>query len=255
MGGGGPRAISLMKATPRPLVSVIVAAYNQGQHLEQCLRSLLSQTMPRDEYEIIVVNDGSIDETPSIMAKYQSDVGGFHHESNRGLAEACNTGLNHAKGEYVVRVDSDDWVTADALLTLHKVVSSQMDAEIVLPDYWRIVGAEHLLESPSRENVFTWLAGGSIMRKEAVMAAGCYRPLFWEEYDLYIRMLEQGARVARLPQALLCYRTHPESMTASEGARLDGWRELLRVWPQETLYRWGHDDELERVFRERVSTS
>ena len=100
-----------MKADRRPRVSVIVAAYNQGRHLEQCLRSLLSQSMPRDEYEIIVVNDGSTDDTPAVMAKYQSEVSGVHHQSNRGLAEACNTGLDHAQGEYVIRVDSDDWVT------------------------------------------------------------------------------------------------------------------------------------------------
>ncbi len=243
-----------MKADRRPRVSVIVAAYNQGRHLEQCIRSLLSQSMPRDEYEIIVVNDGSTDETPAVMAKYRSEVSGVHHESNRGLAQACNTGLDHAQGEYIIRVDSDDWVTENALLSLHQIVSRQRGAEIVLPDYWRIVGEEHLLQSPRRENVFTWLAGGSMMSKEAVMAAGRYRPLFWEEYDLYIRMLEQGARVARLPQALLCYRTHPESMTAHEGARLEGWRELLRIWPQETLHRWGHDEELERVLGERVST-
>ena len=236
-----------------PHLTVVVAVYNQGQYLEQCLNSLLSQSMPRDDYEVIVVDDGSTDETPDIINGYRSDIRTVRFSQNRGLAHACNAGLDHAHGQYVVRVDSDDWVDKDALLGLYRVIE-QTGTDIVLPDYSRVVGSEHRRHSPRPDNVFTWLAGGSLMRKETVMAVGGYRFMFWEEYDLYLRLLVKGARVVRMPQVVLYYRANPESMTAREEARLTGWRELLHTWPAETLRCWGHDDELERVIGGKVVT-
>ena len=230
-----------------PRVSVIVAAYNQGRYLARCLVSLAAQTLPAEEVEVIVVDDGSTDETAAVMEQRRGTIRSVHLGENHGLAAACNTGLMMASGELVVRVDADDWVSEEALELEVRALDASADASIALPDYWRVTGREQIRHAQEPDNVFTWIGWGGMMRTERVKAAGQYRPLYWEEDDLFVRMLEAGARAVRLPEALLYYRAHDQSMTASVQARLDGWRELLDVWPLETLQRWGHDQELELV--------
>ena len=224
-----------------------MATYNQGRHLRHCLDSLRDQTMPARDYEVIVVDDGSSDETPDILKERGRDIRVLTLPANRGLPAACTAGLGAANGAYVMRVDSDDWVEQDALLPQRRMLDGQPEIDIVVTDHWRVTGNERRRRSPDPANVFTWIATGCMMRKARVEDAGGYRPLYWEEYDLYLRMLEQGATPARLEQPVLSYRAHDESMRARESARLEGWRELLGAWPLETLRRWGRDDEMERV--------
>lgn len=92
------------------LVSVIVAAYNIEQYLPRCLDSLLAQTYR--PLEIIVVDDGSADSTPSICDKYAAENENVKvvHRENGGLSAARNTGLESASGDFVGFVDGDDWV-------------------------------------------------------------------------------------------------------------------------------------------------
>lgn len=102
------------------LISVIVPVYNVGvSALSRCLDSLVSQTYP--SLEIIVVDDGSTDECPAICDRYgeRYECVDVVHQKNRGLSGARNTGLDHAHGEYVAFVDSDDYVDPSYVETLH----------------------------------------------------------------------------------------------------------------------------------------
>lgn len=93
------------------LISVIVPVYNVRQYLRQCLDSLASQEYP--SFEIIVVDDGSTDDSSSICDEYAAKDIRFVvvHQRNTGLSAARNVGLAHARGLYVSFVDSDDWVS------------------------------------------------------------------------------------------------------------------------------------------------
>lgn len=94
-------------------VSVIVPVYNADSYLDQCLRSLICQTLK--EIEIIIVNDGSTDASLRIINEYAMKYPWIMvvHQENKGLSVARNTGIKIASGEYIGFVDSDDWVTAD----------------------------------------------------------------------------------------------------------------------------------------------
>ena len=115
-------------------VSVIVPVYNQEKYLRQCLNSLVDQNF--EDYEIIVVNDGSTDGSQEIVDSYSkrfnSLVRGIVQE-NAGLGPARNTGIQHAAGEYVAFVDSDDWISKDALNELYRNAENRQ-ADIVLFD-------------------------------------------------------------------------------------------------------------------------
>lgn len=105
-------------------VSVIIPVYNVGKHLRRCLDSIIKQRYPN--YEIILVDDGSTDESGKICDEYalhNNKIRVFHQE-NRGVSEARNKGLNVAKGKYIVFVDSDDEVTENYLWNMMRIDES-----------------------------------------------------------------------------------------------------------------------------------
>lgn len=96
-------------------VSVIIPVYNVEKYLESCLESIKSQTFT--DYELILINDGSTDESVAIMRRYAKTDARIRiiSQSNRGVSAARNLGLSVAEGEYVLFVDSDDTILPDAL--------------------------------------------------------------------------------------------------------------------------------------------
>ena len=97
------------------LISIIVPAYNASKYIEKCLNSILSQTYKN--FEIIVVNDGSTDNTLDILKKCseQSDKIKIVAQKNKGVSAARNNGLEHAKGQYIAFVDADDTLEQEFL--------------------------------------------------------------------------------------------------------------------------------------------
>lgn len=94
-------------------VSVVIPVYNTAEYLPECLESVINQTLK--EIEIICIDDGSTDESPSILAEYASRDGRIKiiHKQNGGLVSARKVGVLAANGAYVAYVDSDDWIEAD----------------------------------------------------------------------------------------------------------------------------------------------
>lgn len=98
-------------------LSIIVPVYNVADYLAKCLDSLLAQDIPQNEYEIIVVNDGSTDNSADIAQQYADSYANISlvNQANQGLSGARNTGINHAKGDYIQFVDSDDYLEENVL--------------------------------------------------------------------------------------------------------------------------------------------
>jgi glycosyltransferase involved in cell wall biosynthesis len=111
--------------TVQPALSVVIATYNRGPILEKCLQALLSQTLPADAYELVVVDDGSTDDTAERVARLRTEAPAwrYHHQPNAGRSRARNVGVALARGEIVVFVDSDVVVVPTFLeehLALHR---------------------------------------------------------------------------------------------------------------------------------------
>ena len=90
------------------MISIIVTAYNAEKTIERCLNSILNNKY--DDYEIIIVNDGSTDKTEEIVQLFASEKIRYYYEENKGVSSARNLGLKESKGEYITFVDSDDYV-------------------------------------------------------------------------------------------------------------------------------------------------
>ena len=100
-------------------ISVLISVFNQEKYIGRCIRSLLSQTLKDNLYEIIVVNDGSTDKTPYALKLFtdpnKSLVKVITNDKNIGLPASINKAIHNSKSEYLVRVDSDDWVSQEFL--------------------------------------------------------------------------------------------------------------------------------------------
>jgi glycosyltransferase involved in cell wall biosynthesis len=96
--------------------SIIVPVYNVEDYLKQCLDSILCQTY--NDFEIILVNDGSTDSSPEICSFYQNESAKIVliSKENGGLSDARNVGLKEAKGDYIIFTDSDDYWAGDQVL-------------------------------------------------------------------------------------------------------------------------------------------
>ena len=105
-------------------LSIIVPVYNVKEYLAKCLDSLISQDLPQETYEIIVVNDGSTDISGEIAEEYSKKYSNIIliNQENQGLSGARNTGIASARGEYVQFVDSDDYLEKDVLGGLLKQI-------------------------------------------------------------------------------------------------------------------------------------
>jgi poly(ribitol-phosphate) beta-N-acetylglucosaminyltransferase len=115
-------------------VSVIVPVYNPGSDIDDCIESLLGQTLPDDDLELIFVDDGSTDETPARLdelAQRHRHVRVQHIPNSGWPGKPRNVGLDMAQGDYVYFVDNDDWLQRDALERLH-ATAEQDRADIVI---------------------------------------------------------------------------------------------------------------------------
>ena len=109
---------SLMKKK----ISFVVPMYNVAAYIKRCLDSLLNHDIDKSEYEIIIVDDGSTDNSAEIVFSYQKSFDNIHYyyQKNQGLSTTRNNGINRATGEYVWFVDSDDFIRPNILATFDK---------------------------------------------------------------------------------------------------------------------------------------
>ena len=114
-----------------PIFSIIVPVYNVEKYVAQCIESIQGQTFA--DYEVLVVDDCGNDDSMKIVKRYaknDSRIKIFKHTQNRGLAAARNTALKNAQGEYIVCLDSDDWMDKNCLSVLYSEFKQQKTTSI-----------------------------------------------------------------------------------------------------------------------------
>ena len=112
----------MQSLTKDPLISVIIPIYNVEKYLERCLNSVVKQSY--SNLEIILVDDGSTDNSLSICQLYESkdERVRVYTKKNGGLSDARNYGIHNSKGQFVALVDSDDWISEDYVQVLYDLL-------------------------------------------------------------------------------------------------------------------------------------
>lgn len=196
------------------LVSVVITNHNYGRFLGRCLRSLLNQSIDPSDYEIIVVDDASTDDSRQILLGYGHRVKAIHLDTNLGLAAASNTGIRAALGRYIVRVDADDYVHAEFLKTL------MLGFEFFGKDF-ESISLDYLNVSPEGE-VLSYgdalsspIACGIGFKIDAIEQIGLYNEglRLNEEVDLRKRFIEAGYQIRHIALPLYRYVQHSSSLT------------------------------------------
>lgn len=127
-------------AEKRPLVSVIIDTYNYGRFIEESIDSVLNQTFPQKDLEIIVVDDGSTDDTPERVKKYGDKIK-YIYKKNGGQGSALNAGFENAKGEIIAFLDADDYWYPDKLEHVVREFEKSESVDVVY-NYMNVVDNE-----------------------------------------------------------------------------------------------------------------
>ena len=211
-------------------ISVIVPVYNAEQYLGQCLSYLQCQTI--HEYEVILIDDGSTDNSGAICDEFVRTDTHFKviHQPNGGVGHARQIGLENSQGKYVIHVDPDDWVEPNMLEEMYLFVKAN-DIDIVICDYYEhYPDGDHIvvLNTNSLDNEklakelleqkiygFCW---NKLVRRECIKKYHISFPSLALCEDLYfnISLLMHPVKVGYLPKAFYHYnRTNPKSITLS----------------------------------------
>ncbi len=143
-----PKNIEILnEKTKGPKVTVYIAAYNSATHIEEAINSTLTQTL--QDYELIIVNDGSTDPTSSILAKYKYNPKvRIYNQTHKGKGAALNLALLYARGEYVCPLEQNDILMPNALETLSKPLDESEKVGFVYAGYYDVKNGEKVSICP-----------------------------------------------------------------------------------------------------------
>lgn len=211
-----------------PKLSIIVPVYNTEKYLEKCLDSLVNQSL--QDIEIIVVNDGSKDNSQKIIDRYVSDfpqVKSFE-KSNGGLSDARNFGIDRAKGEFIGFVDSDDYVDLEMF---QKMVehAKNYQSQLVLCDLEKVdengIGFRILRQSPElgkRINLYDdltvlgeldWFACNKLFHRDLFEKERFKKGIHFEDVELVPRLLLKSSVISKIQEPYYKYFERQDSIT------------------------------------------
>ncbi len=216
-----------MKSTSTVHVSIIIPVYNQAQYLDTAIQSVLSQTY-RD-YEIIVVNDGSTDNTAEVACRYRDQIH-YIFQENQGLAGARNTGIRAAVGNFIALLDSDDlWLEhylermialteENPQVCVYYCAAYCVNEEGSLMEQivgYRDIKPTALFAQILRSNFI--IPSTVLIRKAIIDQAACFDMSLrsCEDWDLWLRLLASGNFFVGCPDVLVKYRIHSKSLSAN----------------------------------------
>jgi GT2 family glycosyltransferase len=226
--------------------SVLLPVYNAGEPLRECIESILAQDEP--DFEFLIIEDCSTDGSAAMIRSFANQdtrIRPIFHERNAGLAATLNEGLQEARSEFVARIDQDDVALPNRLSTQIRFLRTRPQVAVAgsfvyhmgrTPQWDRLVRlpVEHqqIAETLPRYNC---LYHPSVMlRREAILALGGYRPEFRnsEDYDLWLRA-SRAYELANIPVALLRYRFSASGMTLGKK-----WQQYLYTQMAILSHRW-----------------
>jgi len=235
----------------RPLVSVVIPAYNPGDFIDASVGSALSQSL--GDLEVIVVNDGSTDDTAECLSSWSDPRLRVITGSHCGLASALNTAIRASRGQYIAFLDADDIWMPGKLARHLRVLESQPDVDVTFSwlsvidrdgkltpmpcPRWRgrISFSQLLVDYTIRT------MSAVVMRRAAAERAGMFNPdlVRCVDFEFFLRVAcLRPNNICSVPEVLSLYRRHEKQRTSDWRLMQEGWNQLLsltrRHAPEET---------------------
>ncbi|MEO8068477.1 MAG: glycosyltransferase [Flavobacteriales bacterium] len=225
----------------RPSITVVMPVYNAAAYLRSAIDSVLAQTC--GDFELLLIDDGSTDGSAGVITSFNDPrIRLIVHKQNQGLVASLNEGIADAYGTCIARMDADDLMHpqrlekqlhfmqanpgVDIVATFVDVLNADGEATGVWDTDRASVSEEEIRRTMPRTNC---IAHPTVMMRASALANTRYRPeqVGSEDWDLWLRLLSQGHRIAKIPEALLKYRMHASSIMGGTKASVPLERRLL----------------------------
>ena len=198
----------------QPLISIIIPTYNYEKYLSDAIESALSQTYVNKE--IIIIDDGSTDNTKSIIKKYKHQIR-YYYKINSGAPNTRNFGVKKSKGSYIVFLDADNKIDKDFLIKCKKILDSNSNISYVYTQL-EYFGNKKGVTNFSKFDINTlkfnnYIDACSLMRKE-IFSVASYDPQYmvFQDWDFYLSLAEKNIIGQLLDEPLVYYRKHGKSI-------------------------------------------
>ena len=212
-------------------ISIIVPIYNASKYLNKCLDSLVNQT--KKELEFILINDGSTDDSESIIKSYSDTRIKYFKRSNHGIGETRNFGIKKASGKYIMFLDSDDYLEENACEVLYKKIDKEM-LDLVVCDFYRVVNDSKIIEkiasfkntslkdNPNlllNVNLAPW---NKIYRSDLIKNNNIkfIEDLKYEDAPFVVLSLLKSKKIGKVDKTLVYYTIHEKSETTVRDERI-----------------------------------
>lgn len=223
-----------------PKVSIVSPSYNQSKYLGKTIRSVLNQSYQNIEY--IVIDGGSTDNSVDIIKNYANKLAYWQSKPDQGPADACNKGFQHATGDILGYLNSDDVLMPKAIETLVNAMTEKANVDVIYGDAFIIDErgeVQRKLISPSHFNPYLYSLGGwgiaqqaTLWKHEIFELVGgfnrdnrtCWDGEFWVDAVL------SGAKFKHVPQFLAGFRYHPDSISKSGRLESEYRRDRERIF-------------------------
>lgn len=218
---------------PPEKVSIVLPTYNGAKYLKQSIDSCLNQTYRN--IELIIVDDGSMDETPDIIKSYQDErMKYIRHKKNKGLSHALNTGFTKATGEYLTWTSDDNFYAKNAVGSMIALLQTNKKIDFLYANYYIINDDSEVLQSVSvgqskelRE--CNCIGPCFLYRRKIYEVIGEFNPaaLLAEDYEYWIRVFKRF-RMQKLDKFIYWHRLHPQCLTGKYACEARRCADLIR---------------------------
>jgi len=201
-------------------LTVLMTTYNNEKYLRSSIKSILNQTFKN--FDFIIIDDGSTDNTKDLVESYKDERIKYFKIENSGLGAALNYGLSRCDTELIVRMDADDISLPQRIEKQYAFISKNKNYDIISSWYSAFDGKDLLYTIKTPENdidVKKRLAlhsevihAGMIYKKDKIISAGGYKPIIFEDYELWLR-LKDKIKFYNLQEVLLLVRYRQDSFS------------------------------------------
>ena len=220
-----------------PLISVIIPCYNHGKYLHDSINSVYAQK-DYSNYEIIIIDDGSVDDTRQIAAGFPNVK--YVYQRNAGLSAARNTGIKNSSGKYLVFLDADDWLLPDAMAVNFSYLKDDDNIAFVSGAYKYLFEQENryveIRKEVNADHYCAFLESNYIgMHATVLYQRWCFDKLQYdttlkacEDYDIYLRIARQFP-VVHHTHFIAVYRIHTTNMSGNTLLMLNSALHVLKL--------------------------
>lgn len=214
----------MSQSQKQPLITVYIPSHNYGRYIEAAIESVFKQSL--QDWELILIDDGSTDNTQEVMKNYQDHPKISHYTTNSiGLPKVCNLALEKAKGQYIIRLDGDDIFNENILLLLANHLNQNPEVALVFPDYFLVDATGEIYAHSMRRTIYEQNhmldmppnGACTMIRTDIMRELNGYREDLGAQdgFDIWTRIIKHH-KCANINLPLFYYRRHTTNLTRNQ---------------------------------------